>query len=403
MKELRIAQVVPRGALLYVSFPDLARLAGAADELAVVKMLREPAIGARLERAFDHFRSAAREAAPIGLAGFLTATGGADVDFSVAASAFRKDLAIVGLPPAGKGEGMRLAMVVVVGDGSRRSLTEEIDVLMGELNRDYTETTPEMRGGAEIRGLKLGSFRVSFAFFENLFIVGTGKGTVAELIGTYSAGRKAKLAEDREFKAALEDLGKGAAIFYRVDLVGSAEAMTALAPEAAGMGPARAALAGSGTLWGAVYADGEAVRERMKIRAPVGGRLPGVTAGAPLPMPPRSMKYFSVDTALYAVMQADLAKAYEEAKKTPSAALGMTMLAAGAGVDFERDIEPVLPAFGGEIALGVVLPHGRPPEILLCLQIKRRDLMDRFDRTVARAAGARLKADRYRDHVVRYV
>lgn len=411
VKKLRVAEVVPKDVLFFVTVPDLSELRSAAGELALTKIFQEPAISLRLSAAFEAVRGSARGAIGEGILGFIQMALASNVDYAMAKPVFRKELALVGLPPREEGGQIRLAAVAVV-SVNRQPLTDVIEDLKSETIDRYHQTTHaplEERGETKITGLKVGAFQIAYAYYENLFIVGTGKGTVAQLIDTYAGASEKRLASDGEFRKAREELGKGAALFYRVNLKDvMATSLRSILPEKEGAAPPTS-MAGRGTLWGGVYFDGAAIRERMEFRAPAGAKASVLTPGVPLPVPPRSLRYFPVDTVLYTAASLDLAKAIREIKQEAKTDLRAAWLAfmlaqAGAklgGIDIQGE---VLPAFGGELAAGVVIPHGRPPEVLLVAQIKRRDLVDKALSAIAKVVGPEnLKEEQYRGGLVRYV
>jgi hypothetical protein len=406
VRRLRAAQVVPRDALFYATIADLSQFRSASKELALAKILAEPAISSRLSRTLEALRGAARDAPGEGLVGFIRMALTANVDYSGVKPLFRKELSLVGLRPHREGGDVRLAVVAVVGP-NREPLTEVIDNLIGEIIDRYPQTTHaplEERGATKIRGLKVGSYQICYACYENLLIVGTGKGTVGELIDTCAAGEAKQLAGDPEFKKTSDELGKGALLFYRVDLrEGTAKSLRSLVPEEAGdMVGTATGLLGTGMLWGGVYPDGAAIRERMEVRTR-DKAASTLGAGGPLPMPPRSLKYFSVDTAVYAAFSRSLADFLKDIKKNKAAldaapgTKGLTGAAAALG------LSDSLSAIGGELAAGIVIPHGRSAERIVVLQVKRRDLLDEFEKVIEKGFEPRkFKEERFRRHTIHY-
>ena len=394
-KRLRAAQVVPKNALFYVAAPDVSRLAVAAKDLALAKMLSEKAIGEQFDAYVGRLRRSSGGVRAKGLAGLLQTVLGSKVNLDVVTSAIRKEFALVGLPPIKEGGGgIRVAAVAACGTASQRALAEAMETIIGELharNPGAYEPIPEEHGGAEVRGLRLEGLDLFYAFYENLFLVGTGKDTVAEMINTNLDGPERQLAGDSAFRAAEEGLGRGAAVFYRVDMKGVLS----------GLGPIVAAAAGGslvGTISGAVYLDGEAIRERIETKVPA-GRRPGIKPGEPLATPPKSIDYFSIDTVLYAATSVDSLEDIVDVAKDPQTALAMqqlTQLAEAAGVDVARDIAPGLSAFGGEVAAGLILPHGRPAEVLVVLEVKKKSLLGRAEDAVKKLVGGQMKTVNYR-------
>lgn len=395
-KRLKAAQVVPRNAVFYVSVPDVTRLTGAAGELALAKILAEDAIDERFSDFLKRLRRSSGGARKQGLAGLLQTMLSVGVDLDVVDSAFRKEFALVGLPPVEEGDGsLRFAAVAACGVASRRSLADMMETIIGELharNPGAYEPIPEEHGGAEIRGLRLEGVDIFYAFYENLFLFGAGKDTLAELINTNLDGPDSQLAGDPAFRAAEEGLGRSAAVFYRVDMQGVMKAL----------GPVVAVAAGGdriGILSGAIYLDGEAIRERIEIKAPAGRRSTPLKLGEPLATPPKSIDYFSVDTVFYVAASLDSAAGMADVAKDPQTAIAMQQLgqmAQALGIDAGRDIAPALPAFGGEVALGLVLPRGRPAEILLVLEVKKKSLLGRAEDAVKKLAGGQMKKVSYR-------
>ena len=407
VRRLRVAQVVPKDALLYATIADLSQLRNASRELALAKILAEPAVSSRLSGALDALRGSARDAPGEGLMGFIRMALSANVDYSPMKPLFRKELALVGLSPRREGGDVRLAVVAVVGP-NRQPLTEVIDDLIGEIIDRHPQTThapPEERGETKIRGLRVGSYQICYAFYENLLIVGTGKGTVGELIDTCAAGEAKQLAGDPEFKKTRDDLGKGALLFYRINLgEGMTKSLRSLVPEEAGdtVGAATGVL-GAGMLWGGVYADGAAIRERMEIRTQAKATSM-LASGGPLPMPPRSLRYFSVDTVVYAAFSCNPAKFLEEVKKNKAALDAVPKMKGLTEAAAELGLADSLSAIGGELAAGVVIPHGRSAEVIVVLQVKRRDLLDKFEKAIVKGFGSRkFKEERFRRHIIRYV
>ncbi|MHC4501941.1 MAG: hypothetical protein ACYTFI_01440, partial [Planctomycetota bacterium] len=312
VRRLRVAQVVPKNALLYAAIPDLSELRSASRQLALARILDEPAVSSKISGILEALRGSAREAPGKGLMGFIRMALSANVDYSEVKPLFRKELALVGLRPSQKGGKVRFAVVAVVGP-NRQPFIEVSEDLIGEIIDRYPQTThapPEERGETKIRGLRVGSYQICFACYENLLIVGTGKGTVGELIDTCAAGEAKQLAGDPEFKKARDNMDKGALLFYRMDLgKGIAKSLRSLVLEKAGeTAGAATGTQGAGTLWGGVYPDGTAIRERMEIRTPAKTTPSTLASGGLLPMPPRSLKYFSVDTVAYAAFSCNPAK-----------------------------------------------------------------------------------------------
>ncbi|MHC4253197.1 MAG: hypothetical protein ACYS9X_29105 [Planctomycetota bacterium] len=402
-KRLKAAQVVPRKAVFYVSAPDVSRLTSAAKQLALAKILEEKAVDSQFTDFLRRLRRSSDGARVKGLTGLLQTALSAGVDLNVVSSAFRKEFALVGLPPVEEGDGsLRLAAVAACGVASQRPLGDMMETIIGELHARYPgayEPIPEEHGGAEIRGLKLEGLDVFYAFYENLFLLGTGKDTLAELINTHLDGPDSQLAGDAAFKAAQEGLGRGAAVFYRLDMQGVTKAM----------GPVVAAASGGGRvgiLSGAIYLDGEAVRERVEVKAPPGGRLTPIKLGEPLATPPKSIDYFSVDTVFYTATSIDSAADLADVAKDPQTAVAMQSLgqmAQALGIDAARDITPALPAFGGEVAAGLILPRGRPAEILLVLEVKKKSLLGRAEDAFKKLAGGQTKKATYRNVDIHYV
>jgi len=395
-KRLKAAQVVPKNALFYVSMPDVSRLASVAAELALAKMLGENAIRSRISDSLKRVRRSSGGGGARGLAGLLSSALTVDLDLKVVGSALRKEFALVGLPPVQDGEGTpRFAAVAACAIASQRPLADMMETIIGQIharNPGAYEPIPEEHGGAEIRGLKLEGLEISYAFYENLFLFGIGKDTLAELINTNLDGPKAQLGGDAAFRAAEERLGRGAAVFYRVNMQGVMKAL----------GPVVAAASGGnrvGVLSGAIYLDGEAIREKIEAKALPGQSLSSVKLGEPLATPPKSIDYFSLDTVLYVATSIDSAEAVADVAKDPQAALAMQSLgqmAQAAGIDAARDIVPALAAFGGEIAAGLILPRGRPAEFLVVLEVKKKSVLGRAEDAIRKLAGGKMKETSYR-------
>jgi hypothetical protein len=291
---------------------------------------------------------------------------------------------------------------------SREPLDEMIDSLMGEIQTQYPQFSSSQRKhrGEKIKTLESASFRISFAYFENLLLVGTGKGTVAEMMDAYVTGRETRLSSAPAFKAAEEDLGKGSDVFYRVNLEGLSLALKAymsasvVSPE---MAVAASAIPTEGVLWGSMRFDGEAIREQIEIRKPAASAAGGL-AGETLSVPPKSMSFFPVDTALYIAASVDPSKALSKIMddpKTPAQVTGSIALANQVlGSKIEADI---LPAFGGELAIGVITPPGRPPELLLAIEVKRPELYSRATDAIDRVLGIDVTVSHFREYEIRYV
>lgn len=396
-KRLRAAEVAPRDAVLYAVVPDVTRLKTSLEDLAITKILREEPIETRLNAAIAAFRDKVGESSSSSLLDLIRMFLAIDVDYEPVRNAFRKELALIGLRPK-EGSGARLALVATVG-AERRPLTEFVDTLMGEMQIRYTQFSSSQREyrGENIRTLESPSIQVSCAYFENLFIVGTGRGTVAELMDTYIAGRERQLAGDPAFKAAEEEIGKGADLFYKVDLD---QLAPFLASVVAGQGPS----IGSGVMWGAIYLDGPGIRERMEVRASKGSKASPIVPAEPLASPPRSVQYFPIDTVFFMAMSVEPSKALTDALADARVGQGLAATLAAAssatGIKFEPDL---FAAFGGELALGVVVPPGRPAEFLAVLEVRKPDAMGRLLDALEQAVGqGRFKAVTYREHKIRY-
>jgi len=395
-KRLKAAQVVPRNALFYVSVPDVSRLTSAARELALAKMLGEDAIHSRISDFLKRVRRSSGGSGARGLSGLLHSAFTVDLDLDIVGSALRKEFALVGLPPVQEGEGgPRFAAVAACAVASQRPLAEMMETVIGQIharNLGAYEPIPEEHGGAEIRGLRLEGFEISYAFYENLFLFGIGKDTLAELINTDLDGPKAQIGGDAAFRAAEERLGRGATVFYRVDMQGVMKAL----------GPVVAVASGGnrvGVLSGAIYLDGEAIREKIEAKALPGQSLSSVKLGDPLATPPKSIDYFSLDTVLYVATSIESAEAVADVAKDPQTALAMQSLgqmAQAAGIDAARDIVPALSAFGGEIAAGLILPRGRPAELLVVLEVKKKSVLGRAEDAIRKLAGGKMKETSYR-------
>jgi hypothetical protein len=277
-------------------------------------------------------------------------------------------------------------------------MMEDIIIEIRDRAPDAYEPIPEEHGGAEIRGLRFAGFDISYAFYENLFLFGVGKDVLVDLINTNLAGPARQLAGDAAFKAAEEGIGRGAAVFYRLSLERAVAAM----------GPLATALTAGklqGALSGAIYLDGEAIRERIDLPPNVLQQLLPLDFGDPIAMPPKSIDYFSVDTVFYAAMSLKSVASAADITRNPLTAIAMqafTQNAREIGVDVARDIIPALSAFGGEMAVGVVQPHGRPPEILLVLEVKNKALLGRAEAAIEKLAGGQMKEIRYRKIDIHY-
>jgi len=408
VRRLRVAEVVPKNALLFATIPDLSELRSASRQLSLARILDEPAVSAKISGVLEALRGSARDAPGEGLMGFIRMALSANVDYSEVKPLFRKELALVGLRPSKEGGDVRFAVVAVVGP-NRQPFTEVSEDLIGEIIDRYPQTThapPEERGETKIRGLRVGSYQISFACYENLLIVATGKGTVGELIDTCAAGEAKQLAGDPEFKKARDDMDKGALLFYRMDLgKGIAKSLRSLVLEETGRA-ARAATGapGTGTLWGGVYPDGTAIRERREIRTQAKTTRSMLAAGGLLPMPPRSLKYFSVDTVAYAAFSCNPVKLLEEINKNKAALDAVPRLKSLAGAAAEFGLADSLSAIGGELAVGVAIPHGRNAEVTAVLQVKRRDLLEKFEDAIVKGLARRkFKKEEFRRHTIHYV
>lgn len=384
VKHLRAAELAPKGCVFFATIPDISRTKVRIEELAVTRILRGPGLSPRFASAIESMRKSARDSAKPGLLGFVQMLLAAEVDYGPARALFRKEVALIGLAGAGEG-GVRLAALAAVG-GSREVLDRALDSLMGEILTEYPQFTSSEKGyrATQIRSLGTRSFQVSFAYFENLFIVATGEDTITQLIKTYDGGRKKQLAGDKAFRQAEEKIGKGADVLYRVDLAGLVKILTARAGPA-GEGLSYSAVPPrSGTLWGSVRLDGEGVRERVGfggVPAKDASLVGALTGEDPLISPPKTIGYFPVDTVLYYVTTIDPSAKIARMRKDPRSAEWISALvgivdeylrADFRGMDLEKD---VLPAFGGELALGVIMPPGKPPEILFAFEVKNEDLL----------------------------
>ncbi len=407
VRRLRVAEVVPKDALLYASIPDLSRLRSASRQLALAKVLAEPAVSSRLSGVLEALRGSARDAPGKGLMGFIRMALSANVDYSEVKPLFRKEVALVGLRPNEEGGDVRFAVVAVVGP-NRQPFIEVSEDLIGEIIDRYPQTThapPEERGDTKIRGLRVGSYQICFACYENLLIVGTGRGTVGEFIDTCIAGEAKQLAGDPEFKKARDDMDKGALLFYRMALgKGMAKSLRSLVLEETGEKAAAATgTPAAGTLWGGVYQDGTAIRERTEIRTQAKTSAMPASGGL-LPMPPRSLKYFSVDTVVYAAFSSNAAKLLEEVKKNKAALDAVPRLKSLTAAAAEFGLADSLSAIGGELAVGVVIPHGRSAEVTAVLQVKRHDLLEKFEKAIVKGlAGRKFKEEKFRRHIIHYV
>ena len=395
-KRLKAAQVVPRNALFYVSVPDVSRLTSEAGELALAKMLKENAIRSQVSDFLKRVRRSSGGNKAGGLAGLLRSAFTVDLDLDVVGTALRKEFALVGLPPVEEGKGgPRIAAVGACAVASQRPLADMMETVIGQIharNPGAYEPIPDEHGGTEIRGLRLEGLEISYAFYENLFLFGIGKDTLAELINTNLDGPKAQLAGDAAFKAGEEQLGRGAAVFYRVDMRGVMKALGPVAEVASGGNRV-------GVLSGAIYLDGESIREKIEAKPLPGQSLSSIKLGEPLATPPKSVDYFSLDTVLYVATSIKSAEDVADVAKDPQTALAMQSLgqmAKSLGMDAARDIVPALSAFGGEIAAGLILPRGRPAEILLVLEVKKKSVLDRAEDAIRKLAGGKMKETSYR-------
>ncbi len=384
---LKAAQVVPKTAVLYVSVADVSRLVNASKKLALAKILAEEAVDSKLSAVLKRLRTSGGGSQGQGLTGLVQTMMSTGVDIDVLSSAFRKEFALVGLPPVEEGDGGgRFAAVAACTVASREPLAEMMAKIVGELvvrHHGAYEPIPEKHGGAEIRGLRIEGLEISYAFYHNLFMFGTGKDTLAELINTNLDGPASQLAGDASFKAAEENLGRGADVFYRVDLQG----MVGVA------------------LSGAIYLDGEGIRERVEVRAPAGRSLLPLKLGEPLATPPKSIDSFSVDTVLYAAAALDSAEGVAEIGKHPQVAIAMQQLgqmAQAFGIDTSLDLASVLSAFGGEVAFGVNLPRGCQPEMLLVLEVKEKSVLGRAEEAISKLASGNMKELSYRGVDIHY-
>jgi prepilin-type processing-associated H-X9-DG protein len=408
---LHAAELAPRDCLFFVTAPDLSRFGDRLDKLAVSTILRDPVMSRRFAAALEAVRESARDSAKPSLLGFLHMSVAADVDYASSRSLFRKEVAIIGLPP-GEG-GLRLALVATVA-GNRDPLNDVLDSLMGEILTQYPQfaLSEKEHSGARIRSLAVtGEFEVSFAYFENLFVVGVGKDTVSELINTYDGGRKKQLAGDKVFKKAEEKIAKGADIFYRVDLAGLVAGLAAQAGPAAETAGYSLIPPESGTLWGSIRLDDEAVRERMEfvgVSKNDGSLVCAIAGDEALASPLRTVGYFPVDTAFYYVSSVSPSETIARMREDPRSAKTVSdvikTINKYLGPDFEND---VLGAFGGELAFGAMLPPGKPPELLLALEVRRTDRFPRaqevIDGFMERNYTSGIKEEQYRGHVIRYV
>jgi len=402
VKRLRAAEVTPRDAVFFATIPDISRLKTGSEGLALARILREPPTRARVDAAIAAFRARAKTSPMPGFSGFLQMALALDIDYEPVRVALRKELAVIGLRPR-EGKELRLAAVAAVG-ADRRALTEFIDTLMGEMQTQYQQFSVSQKEhrGESIRTLESPSLQVSCAYLENLLLVGTGRGTVAELMDTLTAGRDKQLAGDPAFKAAEEDFAKGADLFYKVDLAQLGPLVASVAGGAAQVQPQ---VPGQGTVWGAVYLDGAAVRERIETRAPKGTKVSPITAGEPLASPPKAVQYFPVDTAFFMAVSLDPSKAIAEALEDTRTGPGVAAALAAAGSALGAKLDPeLLAAFGGELAVGVILPPGRPPELLAALEVKKPDAIGKAVDVMEQVMGQnRVKAATYREYTLRYV
>ena len=144
-----------------------------------------------------------------------------------------------------------------------------------------------------------------------------------------------------------------------------------------------------------------------------GSVVSGVTGREALVSPhPKTIGYFPIDTVFYYASTLDPAEAVAQMRKDPRSAKGVSDLVRNVGKYLGKDfVENVLGAFGGELALGVIVPPGRPAEILLAFEVKRQDLLEKhampaiekFMAKISATGATGLKTHTYRDHSIRYV
>jgi len=370
---VRAAEVVPQGAVFYAAISNLSRLQKGFADLAVAKVVGEASISKEIDALVETFRGSASSSPLPGVAGFVQKLVALKVDYSAAAGAFTSEIAFIGLRPGKGGGPLRYAMAVNIGE-NRRTLEVILENLVVEMQSTFPEFVArrlEHRGYVG-RTLRSGDeMIVSFAFLENLLLVGTGQDTVQDLIEANHGGSRAQLAGDADFAKVANSVGRGADLFYRVDLGALAGAADDLGPVAL----ARILMPASGILWGSVSLAGEAIREKMEIRMPA-----GPAAGEQkLADPPKTLAYFPVDSALYLGTSIDPARLVDEARSAPAVTAGVELalkkardaLVMGSDSDILLALWKILPAVSGEIGVGVILPQGKPPEILAVVQCSR--------------------------------
>jgi prepilin-type processing-associated H-X9-DG protein len=403
-RRLRTAEVTPRDALLYVLVPEISRFDEGYGASAVAKILNLGPFQRDIAATLDSIRTAGRMSRRRGLAGFLEKVYAVDVDYRAVRGVFRKEIAFIALKPAKGSEEVRYAFAGVVGM-SREPLDEAIDGLMGEIQMQYPQFTAMQRKhrGEKVKTLQSASFQISCAYYENLFLIGTGPDAVSELIDVHVTGENNRLATDSAFKAAEADLGKGASVMYRADAAGIVSILKDVAAET----PVQSLLAATanqfaGTLWGAIHFAGEAIRERIEFRT-AKPAADGMAADA-LAVPPKTVGYFPVDTALYVAASVDPSRAInrmlEDPNTPPMFAVALAGVSEAVGAKIESDI---LPAFGGEIAIGLIMPPGLPPELLLAVEIKRPEMYNRATEAIDRFLGGNVSVKQFRDFTVRFV
>lgn len=355
LKRLRAAEVVPRDATFFARVRDFSSFEGALKELAIAQMLLEPGVHGWAEGVLKTIRTT--DVMLPGPLGLVQMTLAADVELEPLRSALRREVAVAGL--SSKKGVVDLAFIAAVGH-NREPVEEFLDSFTGGLLMKYPQFTSRRREhkGKAVRVLVSPSLEVSFGYVENLFIIVTGRGTLEKMIDVYLGGTSKQLAGFEPYRDAMDRLGKGSDVSYFADL-GS---VSGLAGAGGGLG-----LQG-GRVAGAVRFEGRAVFERLEVESK---ELGGAISSELVSSPPKSAAFLSVDTVFYAAATADPQRALSGAK-TGSFGPMIDALFAGFktqhGVDIEHDI---LSPFGGEMAIGIEMPEGTPPQFLAVLEIRR--------------------------------
>lgn len=409
VRTIRPAAVAPLDVTAFVLLPRFSRLMSDWRALSVGRTLLEPEVAGIFTSALASLRDSAARSQKGGLEGFVECLAAAEVDWSPLAETLRSEVGIMILPP-NEGTTPRVALALML-SGPVRSVETLVDSLVNEVVR----LSPGYRTAHFSHGTYFGrtlvsqDFTITFAYYESLLLVGTGRNTVRELMDVSEKGGRSGLASDADYGTMIRNQGRGADVIYRVDLAGAGRLLAGLDDGH----PLRAAqgllLPRTGLLWGALATDGASLRERVShqplVESPVVGGADAVPA---LASPPRTLSYFSVDTALYATMSVNAQSFLAATERDPLLKAAFEAATSGArgllDVDYDFDmvnaLVSILGEASGEVGVGLSLPDRKPPELLVVISGRRTALEAAAKKLDAIMKPRDPRSEIYRSHLV---